>query len=353
MATVSLPVTFHGVGVEQLNAPLTRVQRTVSSLAADELLVRVRHSSINPIDHKTVTVNMFHAPLPIIAGIDFSGTVVAVGGPPHKSQEAIDVGSEVFGCRMGGSCHAEYAVVKREFIALRGAIPSEEAGVYGGVLFTAVDGVVVSGEISRRKGQWIYVAGAAGGVGHIAVQLAKLYGMRVIGSAGKPATLELLRSLHVDIVIDYSKQDVVKEVLAATGGKGADVVYDPTFSLSSFAQSAACVASGGVWVKLGLDKNQPGAEAYSKVAEGRGATALTPTIGRWIAEFGGEEPYMHQQSRMTQALRDAVGWYESGALRPHINRTIECEPVAMQQAFDDLGKLDGGGKIAVSIPDSI
>ena len=132
----------------------------------------------------------------------------------------------------------------------------------------------------------------------------------MIGSASKPAGLELLRALHVDHIIDRSKQDVVAEVLAATNGKGADVVYDPTYALSSFAQSAACVASEGVWIKLGLDRYNPGSEAYSKVAEARGATALTPTLARWYAEYteiGGQEPYMSEPYKMTQAARDAVG----------------------------------------------
>ena len=338
--------------MEQLGSPLTRVQRTIASLAADELLIRVSHSSINPMDLKNAALNLMSYPLPLVPGADYSGTVMAVGGPPSKGQEAIDVGSEVFGFTFSSGCFAEYAVVRREFMALRGAVPVRDAGVYGGVFFTAVDGVVVSGEANRRKGQWIYVAGAAGGVGHFAVQLAKLHGMKVIASASKPAALELLKSLKVDHVIDYSKQDVVKEVLAATGGKGADVVYDPTYAFSSFAQSAACVAAGGVWIKLGLDMHQPGSEAYSKVAEGRGATALTPTLGRWYPELAGEEPYMHQQWKMTQALRDAVGWYESGALRPHVSCTVECVPAEMQQAFTDYEKINVG-KVAVHIPDTI
>ena len=352
MAAVSLPLTFSAVGVEQLSTPLTRLQRTISSLSPDELLIRVSHSSINPLDTKNVSLNVFGAPLPLVPGGDYSGTVVAVGGPASSGQEAIDVGSEVFGMVMAGGCFAQYAVVKREFTALRRTVPSKEAGVFGGVFFTAVDGVVVSGEASRRRGQWIYVAGAAGGVGHFAVQLAKLHGMKAIGSASKPAALALLRTLQVDTVIDYSKEDVTKAVLAATNGRGADVVYDPTYAFSSFQQSAACVAEGGVWIKLGLDMFQPGSEVYSKAAEARGATALTPTVGRWFTEYGGVEPYKSEQYKMTQALRDAVGWYESGLVRPHISREVECEPKALQQAVDEWDKINVG-KISVHVPDTL
>ena len=348
MAAVSLPLPFTGVGVQQLGAPLVRLPRSVSSLGPDELLVHNSYSSINPLDMKTSRHNMFRSALPIVLGCDYSGTVVAVGGEPSEGQEAIGVGSEVFGLRMASDCWAEYVVAKRQFIALRGAIPARDAGVYGGVFFTAVDGVVVSGEVSRRSGQWIYIAGAAGGVGHIAVQLAKLHGLKVIGSASKLAALALLKQLAVDHIIDYSTQDVLTEVLAATNGMGADVVYDPTGSLASFAQSAACVARGGVWIKLGLNRTQPGSDVYSKVAEARGATVITPTIGRWFPHMGGEEPYVSQQSSMTRALRDAVGWYESGQLRVHISRTVECEPTELQQAFEDFNQMNVG-KVAVHI----
>ena len=351
MAAVQLPISFPCVGAEKVAAPLTLVQRTVASLAPHELLVRVSHSSVNPYDKKLVTANRLSNPFPLIPGLDFAGTVVAVGGPASEAQEAIDVGSEVFGMQMHCKCFAQYAVVTREFTALRGAIPPEEAAALPGVFFTAADGLLFSGEVSRRAGQWIYVAGAAGGVGHIAVQLAKLHGMRVIGSASKPASLQLLRTLGVDVVLDYSKQHIAKEVLAATDGKGADVVYDPTYSLSSYAQSAACVAAGGAWVKLGLDRFMPGAEAYSKVAQARGATALQPTMGRWFAEFGhGEQPYMSEQHRMTQTLRDAVGWYHAGQVRPYITRTVECEPEALQRVLDELDSINVG-KVAVRMPE--
>ena len=103
----------------------------------------------------------------------------------------------------------------------------------------------------QRSGQTILIPGGAGRVGHFAVQLAKAYGLRVITSASKPDGLDLLRKLRADVVIDYSKQDVVAEVMAATGGAGADEVYDTVCALSSFQQSAAVVRSGDQWMFLG------------------------------------------------------------------------------------------------------
>ena len=346
MSTVTLPLNYTGLAITQLNQPLSRLPRTITALQPDELLIRARYSSINPLELKFASVNPFGFPLPLWLGGDFSGTVVAAGGEASEGQDAIGVGSEVFGFCVANGAWGEYVVVKRVLTVLRGAIPARVAGTYGGVYLTAVD-MLVDGEVSKRKGQWAYVAGAAGGVGHVAIQMAKLHGLRVIGSASKPAALDLLKSLGVDHIIDYSKQDVVAEVLAATGGKGADLVYDPTYEDSSYAQSAACVASGGVWMKLG-ENLEPGSEQFSKIAEARGAKALTPTLGRWLPEYGGKEPLISQRSILTQALRDAVQWYESGQLRVHVSKTVECEPNALQQAFQDFYKMNVG-KVAVHV----
>ena len=143
-----------------------------------------------------------------------------------------------------------------------------------------------------------------------------------------------------------------KRCLAATDGKDADLVYDPTYALSSFAQSAACVAAGGAWVKLGLFKYHPGSEAYAKVAESRDAAVCAPTFGRWVVAIGqGEQPYMNEQYVMTQVLRDALGWYESGQVRPYVSHMVECEPTELRRTLNELDSVNVG-KIALHISNS-
>ena len=88
-------------------------------------------------------------------------------------------------------------------------------------------------------------------MGHFAVRLAKKHVLRVIASASKADGLALLRSLGTDVVLDYSKQDVMMEVLAATDGSGADIVFDSACTMASFSTSAALVKKGGLWVYLG------------------------------------------------------------------------------------------------------
>jgi len=155
------------------------------------------------------------------------------------------------GISSAGGCFAEYVVVKRWQTTLQGGIPDAEASTYGTAYISGALRAMVMAHFSSRSGQTIFIPGGAGGVGHFVVQLAKVHRLRVIASASKPAGLDLLRKLGADVVLDYSKQDVVAEVLAATGGKGADLVYDTVCALSSFQQSAAVVRSGGQWMFLG------------------------------------------------------------------------------------------------------
>jgi len=138
-----------------------------------------------------------------------------------EGKDGLKVGDRVFGATMRGGCFAEYVVANRERLVLTGAVPEPEASTYGVAYLTAYESVVITGDIQRHAGKWIYVAGAAGGVGHFAAQIAKLYGLKVIGSAGKAASLQLLRDLHLDAVIDYSKQDVLAEIMRITGGDHA------------------------------------------------------------------------------------------------------------------------------------
>ena len=135
---------------------------------------------------------------------------------------------------------------------------------------------------------------------------------------------------------------MVREVLALIGGAGADVVYDPTYSLSSYAHFAACVAAGKVWMKLGPHAHAPGSKASAKVAEGRGAQVLLPDVGSF---FGRGKQSLQV---LTRSLQQAVKWYEQGEVRVHVSRTIECTAGALQKAFTGFEQINVG-KVAFQI----
>ena len=338
---VALPVSFSSLAIAQAGDPVSIQQK--STMHEDEVLIRVEYASINKMDPGLARVNVYNFPFPYVLGFDFSGEVAKVGA---QCQEAFKVGDEVLGWSLTGACFAEYVVAQREYIVRRGAVPAPEGGAYGIAYLTAYESLVITGGIEQHRGKRIYVAGAAGGVGHFAAQIAKLYGLKVIGSAGKAASLELLEKLELDHVIDYSKQDVVQEVMKLTGDSGVELVYDSTLTQSSYAQSAAVVAFGGEYIRLGTEAQvaRSGAENMQSVVEGRGARMVIADLAR----YGTDPLYQAQTAKLTDGLKQAVSWYENGQLKPVITATVPFDAAALQQAFDAfLNGTNNVGKVVV------
>jgi NADPH:quinone reductase-like Zn-dependent oxidoreductase len=343
MSDLNLPISFNTLAIEQAGAPVSIQQKSIASLNDDEVLIRVSYASINKMDPALARMNAFHLPQPYVLGFDFSGEVAKIGG---EGNDTLKVGNQVFGRSSTGGCFAEYLVAKKENVLPSGTVPAPEASTYGIAYLTAYESLVITANIQQHKGKWIYVAGAAGGVGHFAAQIAKLYGLKVIGTAGKATSLNLLHRLHLDHVIDYSKQDVVQEVMSLTGGKGADLVYDSTYTQSSYAQSAAVVASGGEYIRLGTAEQlaRTGAQDMRTLVEGRGAKMVIADLGR----YGADPRYKTQTSKLVDGLRQAVSWYEEEKLKPVITETVPFEAAALQQAFEAFLKgINNVGKVVV------
>ena len=305
------------------------------------MLVRVDYASINKMDPLMARANRFQLPAPYVLGFDFSGEVVEVG-----SEGGLKAGDQVFGNTVAGGCFAEYLVAKKQTVFPRGAVPAQEACTFGVAFLTAYESLVITGDIRRHRGNTIYIAGAAGGVGHFAVQIAKLFGLKVIGSAGQGGSLDLLRLLHVDHIVDYSGQDVVEEIMNLTGGRGADLVYDSTYSQASYDVSAAVVASGGEYIRLGTPTQLEGfgIEDMTPVVEGRGATLVTTDCGRYSAD----PAYMAQVGKLVAGMKQAALWYEEGKIKPMVTQTVPFEPESLQAAFEAfLGGINNVGKVVV------
>ena len=338
---MTLPVSFAALAILRPGAPVSQITRTVSSLTDDELLVRVDYASINKMDPLMAHTNAFNLPAPYVLGFDFSGEVVAAGGEGGPR-----VGDRVFGNTVAGGCFAEYLVTVRNRILPLGTVSSQDASTFGIAYLTAYESLVAAGDIGRHHGKTIYIAGAAGGVGHFAVQIAKLHGLKVIGSAGKPASLDLLRQLHVDHIIDYSRQDVVREIMNLTGGRGADVVYDSTYSQASYDVSTEVVASGGDYIRLGtpMQLTAYGINDTTSVVERRGASMIIGDCGR----YSNDPVFIAQAAKLFAGMKQGVQWYEEGKLRPSVTQIVPFGPRDLQEAFDAfLGGSNNLGKVIV------
>lgn len=178
-------------------------------LQADEVLVRVRASSVNPADWYGITGflparfgNGWRRPKDPGVGGDVAGVVEALGG----DVEELRTGDEVFGTT--GSSWAEYTTARPERLALKpGGISFEEAAAVPVAGTTALQALRDHGHV--EAGQKVLVNGAAGGVGTFAVQLAKAFGADVTAVCST-AKVDLVRSLGADRVVDYTQEDFTR-----------------------------------------------------------------------------------------------------------------------------------------------
>ena len=338
-------LSFDSLAIDRWGNVVSLKNNTVGTLEPDDVLIRVTYASINKMDPLLAHTNGYNLAVPFVLGFDFSGEVVKLG---DHAEQGLKVGEQVFGRTLLGGCFAQYVIAKEDDVFLRRGVPAREASTFGIAYLTAYESLVIAASIQDQRGKWIYIPGAAGGVGHFAVQIAKLHGLRVIGSAGKAASLDILRQLQVAHVIDYSKQDVIHEVLHLTGGKGVDLVYDATYKQSSYLQSAAVIAAGGVYIRLGTAAQvaRSGAEDMGGVVRSRGARMVIGDLGRYRVD-----PTFEAHRRdLSQGLEQAVAWFEQGALKALVTQIVPFEANALQRAFEALlsGKSNAG-KIVVQI----
>jgi NADPH2:quinone reductase len=193
--------------------------------AQGQVLVRILASGVNPLDTKIRAGQAAHArqPLPSVLGLDLAGVVEAVGPGVTKFRR----GDEVYGMAggIGGlqGTLAEYAAVDADLIALKPhTLAMREAAGLPLVFITAYEGLV--DRAKTQAGQKVLVHGGAGGVGHMAVQLARSLGAEVFAT-GSPAQADTIRRFGAT-PIDHTATSVEAYVARYTAGEGFDVVYD-------------------------------------------------------------------------------------------------------------------------------
>lgn len=142
-------VTNPGHSLEQISIP-------VKQASSNEVVVEVYSSSINPLDWKLRDANLWGLQVPYVLGYDFSGIVTSVGSNVNKFK----VGDKVYG--RGGGAYTTYITVPETAITHIKNIPLELGGAYGVAYLSAYDGLHITDDLNKRKGQTIYVAGGAG-----------------------------------------------------------------------------------------------------------------------------------------------------------------------------------------------
>jgi NADPH2:quinone reductase len=318
--------------VEQPDGPFTQTEIARPTPAAGQVLIRIHASGINPLDTKIRAGKAGHAnqPLPAVLGLDMAGVIEEVG----PGVTAFRSGDEVYGM-VGGVAGlqgtlAEFIAADAALIALKPkSLSMREAAALPLITITAWEGLVdrvrIADRVKEYGSQQVLIHAGAGGVGHIAVQIAKAYGAEVFAtvSAGKEHIVEQYGATP----IDYRTLSTEEYVDRHTSGQGFDVVYDTVGGATIDASFTAVKRyTGHVVSCLGWSTHSLAPLSF-RGATYSGVFTLMPLltgIGRAhhgeilsqaaaLADQGKLKPLLNQQSFTATEIAAAHAVVESGA----------------------------------------
>ena len=310
-------------------------EMTKPQVKAGHVLIKVAATSVNTVDTmiRVMGEDLPFAPaLPAVLGMDFAGTVVEVG----EGVTDYKIGDEVYGCAGGladlQGTLAEYMVADAKLIALKPQnLSMREAAALPLVAITAYEGLMRAG---ISEGQKVLVHGGSGGVGHVALQLARYFGAEVYSTGGGDNQLALIEKLGA-YPINYKTETVADYVAKYTEGAGFDVVFDSV---------------GGE----NMTKSFEAAALNAQIA----STVAMVNIDLSLAHFKGLSlhvvfmliPMLHNIKREEHGkiLNEISRIVEAGELTPVLdNETFSLEEAA--KAHERLASGKALGKVVISI----
>jgi NADPH:quinone reductase len=293
---------------------------------AGQVLVRVHATSINPLDYQVRRGDYAGlVPLPAITGHDVSGVVeeVAPGVTSLSPGDEVWYTPQIFD---GPGSYAEYHVAAECIIGKKPPMLSHlEAASLSLVGGTAWEALVVRATL--RVSESILIHGGAGGVGHVAIQIAKAMGARVFTTV-REANFEFARGLGADVIIDHRKDDYVDTIMRETGGRGVDVVFD-TIGGDALSRSPDTLAQLGRVVTI-VDTAQP---------------------QNLIQAWGKNASYHFVFTRQNRGKLDELSvLVERGQLKPHVGAVYSLADIPLAHARLEESPNNGvQGKIGIAV----
>ena len=264
---------------------------------AGEAIVRIDAAGLNYVD-VYYRSGLYKAELPMTLGLEAGGTVTAVG--PNVTE--VKVGDKVAYTGVAGA-YAQYAAVPAQRLVVLPASVSTRQGA-AAMLQGVTAHYLACSTHPLKKGDTCLVHAAAGGVGLLLCQIAKMRGARVIGTVSTEEKAKLAREAGADEVILYTKQDFEAEVKRLTSGKGVQVVYD-SVGKTTFDKGFNCLALRGLMVLYGQSSGPLG-PFDPQVLSAKGSLFLTrPSLVHHVAT----------RDELLARAGDVLGWIRDGKLR--------------------------------------
>ena len=302
------------------------------------ILVRIKAASVNPVDTKLRSRGTYDpGNLPTILGCDGAGIVEEVGCDVSRFQ----TGDEVYYCHGGiglapGSYAESIVLDERCAVARKPEHTSfPEAAAAPLVLITAWESLFDRARI--QPGHKVLIHAGAGGVGHVAIQLAKHAGCHVATTASDDIKVDFVKSLGADHVIRYRDEDVTRSIMEWTDGKGVDIAFDTVGGIV-FEQCFASVRPYGDVVTI----LQPGPDADWKIARMRN---LRISLELMLSpQYYGWQDAMEQQAEILRKCADLIDEKE---LSICLAKTLLLDQAAEAHRLIETGSMTG--KLALAI----
>ena len=318
---------------------LTSGELPEPTLRDDDVLVQIHAAGVNPADHKIRDGEfklLLPYKMPLILGTDLAGVVVRVGPRVRRFKAGDEVYARADDDRIG--TFAELIAIKEDSLALKPAnLSMEEAASIPLVALTAWQTLVVKGRL--KKGQKVLIHAGSGGVGTIAIQLAKHFGA-TIATTASAVNADMLKGLGADIVIDYKKDDF------STMLKGYDLVID-TQGGDTLKRSLRVLKAGGKLIGIA----GPPDPDFAKL---RGMNSFVRLV-MWLLSYGirnaakrsGTIYSFHFMTANGQQLAEITRLIEAGHIRPVIDRIFPFEETRQALAYVETGRTKG--KVVIKV----
>lgn len=282
-----------------------------------EVIVEVKASSLNFPDALMVQgLYQVKPPLPFSPGMEVAGVVKEVGA----GVRGVKVSDRVIGSPGKGGFAQECAVAADRVTPLPGGMDFETGAA---LLLTYCTSLHALQDCARLEaGETLAVLGAAGGVGSSAIEIGKAMGARVVAAAAGPEKLAFCRKLGADEAVDYGSEDLRQRLLDLTGGKGAEVVYDPVGGAFTEAALRATAWRGRLLV-IGFASG-----AIPQIKLNLALLKERQILGVYWGDFAQRDP--EGQRRNVERL---LGWFAEGKVRPAVSERVSLAgaPAAMQR----------------------